>query len=529
MKLRYFAGLPLLALAMWGCYEDKGHYDYIASNEVTIEFGELGPQIVGERLLFTPTVTTQNVAAEGDFEYWWANTGVSTSPLALFGDATKFDTICRTKQLDYVPNTLGNNILRFYVREKATGVITEKQIAINVSTKYQRGWMVLSNKDGKSSLSFVNPGSELVNNVKTRKFTPYPDIYNTLFPNDPLGEGPALLRAQYGLDGSLVYVFQDDEPVVLSGNTFGKQRPFSGMFQTGAAPAGFHPKDLASLNANPDFSVLLSTDGKVYVRWAENANAAIYTNLYPAVAASFENEELHIDRMPETNISAVAIQMLVDQSAKRVLGLVKATTPRGMGRTGSIAKFTHADTDTPEFDYDGWGDAEPIHLYGGNTQSRFTAVYRKDGKFRYQIATGQMFVADVTKYPLKNFVNGDFPAEVEVSANSVFHNLFSGNVIEPYMFIGEKNKLYWFDINSRQFNLFYEFAAGEVIVDMQENPQQTELVVVTRDGTFTVLDLTRANIMVGKKIYETKLPGNVVDLEYKFQNFNGVQFRSTDF
>ncbi len=527
MKLRYFAGLLLLAFAATGCYEDKGNYDYEASNKVTIEFADPGPQIVGTRMLYTPTISTQNTAAESDFEYWWAHTGITTNNSALFGDATQFDTICRTKQLDYVPNTLGNNVLRFYVREKATGVITERPLTINVATQYQRGWMVLGEKDGQSILSFVNPGSELVDGVKTRKFTPYPDIYNTLFTNDPLGTGPALLRVQYGSDGSLVYVFQDDEPVALSGNTFGKQRPFSGMFQTGSAPAGFHPKDLSSLNANPDFSVLLSTDGKLYVRHASNANSAIYTNLYPAVPASFQNRELHIDRMPEMNISAVAVQMLVEESAKRVLCLVKATTPSGMGRTGAIAEFSY--TDTPDFDFRNWGDAEPIHLYGGNTSARFTVVYRKGGKFRYQIATGQMFVADVTKYPLTNFINGDFPAEVEVSANSVFHNLFSGNPIDPYMFIGEKNKLYWFDINSREFNLFYEFAAGEVIVDIQENPQQTELVVVTRGGTFTVLDLTRANIMTGKKIYETKLPGTIVDLEYKYANFMGVQFRSTDF
>lgn len=514
-----------------GCYEDKGSYDYSYSNRVTVEFPPLGQQMLGERVLYTPTVTFDDQAPEGDFEYWWANTGKGINAISQFGDAIEFDTICKTKELNYIPNVDGFNILRFYVREKATGAITERPFTLTVGTPYTRGWMVLSrDASGKSLLSFVRPGSKTVDNVKVREFTPYPNAYAEMFPDDELGTNPELLRVQYALasfGGSVVFVFQEDSPVVLGGNTLGKERPFTDMFAP-AAPEGFHPKDFRDALSNPNFSIVLSTDRKIYTRHIGNMySAGLYSNPYSSTAASNKGEEVTVDLMPESNVFTSKAQLLVDLTAKKAQWYIYNAQPTGMGNTGQIAEAAYSGT-APDFDFRDFGDAEPVFFYGypqSFNTGRYLVVYKKDGVYKYLFTNAAKGFTAPPPMTMTLQKQGEFPAEYGVSESSVFH--YYGTTTQQYMFFGVGNKLYHYEYNTDRFTLFYTLPEGEVIVDMLDNPQRTELVVVTEGGTFVVIGLT--DMRAGMLVYETTLPGTIIDLEYKYSDFSAAQGRITDF
>ena len=126
-----------------GCYEDKGHYDYIRIS---------GPEVTGIEKFYTvydggnfdihPSVTWTYGELE-NYTYSWKVDGISVSDKAEL-----------TEQVKDLP-VKANMYAEFVITDEDTGVEYITQFRVTVSSVYERGWMLLADQGETSMLSLV--------------------------------------------------------------------------------------------------------------------------------------------------------------------------------------------------------------------------------------------------------------------------------------------------------------------------------------------------------------------------------------
>lgn len=117
-----------------GCYEDKGHYDYIRIS---------GPEVTGIEKFYTvydggnfdihPSVTWTYGELE-NYTYSWKVDGISVSDKAEL-----------TEQVKDLP-VKANMYAEFVITDEDTGVEYITQFRVTVSSVYERGWMLLADQ-----------------------------------------------------------------------------------------------------------------------------------------------------------------------------------------------------------------------------------------------------------------------------------------------------------------------------------------------------------------------------------------------
>ena len=141
----------LIACSFYGftsCYEDKGNYDYMAMNDITVSVNtENDSYALGDKLSVTPELTFAMGQETSELSYTWTFDG------QLIGNE---------RNLDWDVNILGTNKdLRLAVLDNTTGVTYFGEKTITVSSSFATdSWVVLSEKDGKSMLSFLRYQTE---------------------------------------------------------------------------------------------------------------------------------------------------------------------------------------------------------------------------------------------------------------------------------------------------------------------------------------------------------------------------------
>ena len=175
-KLIYSIIIPLGLMNLLGsCFKDDTRENSLTIPKITLvgddvlSGGAKRVAYVGEETTFSCEVIW-NGENEADFDYKWTFNGEVVST-----EATWTSTFTET----------GSYSVAFEVIERATGLSVGTSLSISVSSKYLIGWLILSEKDGESSLSFITDKPDLIL---------YPDIYKTLWPNDPLGAQPYRLE-----------------------------------------------------------------------------------------------------------------------------------------------------------------------------------------------------------------------------------------------------------------------------------------------------------------------------------------------
>ena len=147
MKIKILLTVMSL-LAITSCYEDKGNYDYREMNDIEISVEtESSFYALGDKVISKPELVFTLGKENSDLSYEWTFDG------HVIGD---------TKDLEWIADTIASTKeLRLAVLDNNTGVTYFGSTYISVSSAYaSNGWVVLSEKEGNSTLSFLREQTE---------------------------------------------------------------------------------------------------------------------------------------------------------------------------------------------------------------------------------------------------------------------------------------------------------------------------------------------------------------------------------
>lgn len=228
MKFLYQSLAACCILFSSACYKDKGNYDYLDREEITITgiAGSYDKVSLVDHLVIDPQVTSTDPKAE--FTCFW---GIYETNVQ--GSAPKVDTIGRTKALDYLVTQPAKGwVLVFGAKNKHTGVSKIVTASVNVITQFTRGWYVMKDDGSKTDVdlfltpSSIAPASKMEN------------VYSLV--NGKKLEGKASLYGFYTnykstVTGTLantraLFILSDKDMSVVNINTFKEIRSFNSLF-----------------------------------------------------------------------------------------------------------------------------------------------------------------------------------------------------------------------------------------------------------------------------------------------------------
>jgi hypothetical protein len=498
-----------VALCYQGCYEDKGHYDYTPVNKISVvDFPSSLNASLGDTLYFTPAIAFSEPADAGDFEFWWEYRG------EIYSGLDHYEKACDGLELRFVPRIVGSEGVQLCAREIRTGVITTFSMSINSGSTYSRGWLILREEENETKLSYIRPDRSVEGDVTSeRVYTPYVDIHGRLFPGESLGNGPRALRQLLGSSssvGSAFYILQQNESVCLNGLSYKKEIFLSQEF-LGGAPAGLDPRDYYQGLFS---SVILNADGTIYYR---DVNG-FFIDAFANFPMKRQGEVIRVDRIIPSVADKARFFALFDKDNKRFLWVYAGDHTTG----GTILPAPSFTLPGEYLDYNDTGTAEILYtaFYNEasvNAESYNITLYRRDGNVHVQRCRGTYDArAGLSEaYLLSDFENNPFPTPGYLSPDTKYYQLET----RTYLFFATGNNLYWYDHLAKTTRLFYTFPAGNEVVKMDTNPQESELGVALTSGKFVTLNIENDRLMsTDNKIYEINLPGTIVDMEYKFPN-----------
>jgi hypothetical protein len=516
-------GIVLGAFCQQACYEDKGNYDYLPVNKVTITLSSSALNAnMGDTLYFTPTITFADPDTNpDDFEYWWEYTG----NLSLLGHR---EVICEGRELRFVPRLVGSQNVQICVREKSSKTITTAIMTINGGSVYVKGWLILREEGGESKLTYVRPDRSVPGDLTSeRVYVPYIDLYGQLFPGESLGSGPIVLRQAFSGRGiqTVFYVIQENESACFNGVSYAREIKLAQEF-IGGAPAGFAPRDYYQGHYS---NMVLNADGTVYFRSPYyGSNTDFFTYSFANFPMEYQGRLLKIDRIIPSMAERIFFHAVYDRENKRFLWVYAGQSTTG----GSLlpADFTASGE---YLDYNNTGDAEILYssfynqmASGFNGQAQNITLYTRGGNTYVQRCrgTGGQMLSVVTSIPVEDIQHALFSGQAYLSPDTKYYQLKT----RTYLFFATGNQLYWYDHLAGTTHLFYTFSAGDEVIDMDSNPQESELGVVLTSGKFVTLNIENDRLMgADNKIYEIAIPGRIVDLEYKFPTMGAYTGRTS--
>jgi hypothetical protein len=515
-------GIVAGAFCYQACYEDKGDYDYLPTNKVTITMSGTLNANMGDTLYYTPKITFADPAADTTgFEYWWEYTGT-------WGLHDRQEIICEGRELRFVPRLVGAQTVQICVKESRSGTITIAGMSVNGGSIYTKGWLILREEGGESKLTYVRPDRSVPGDVTSeRVYVPYVDLYGQLFPGESLGSGPIAVRqafSQFGSPPVVFYVIQENESACFDGISYAREIRLAQEF-IGGVPVGFAPCDYYQGHYS---NMVLDANGTVYYRCPPSGGSSnFFTYSFANFPMEYQGKILKIDRIVPSMAEQVFFFAVYDKENKRFLWVYAGHATTG----GSLlpAAFT---ADGPHLDYNDVGDAEILYtsfynqaLVGMNGSAYNITLYTRGGNTYVQRChgTGGQRLSVITSQPLDEIQHAAFSGQAYLSPDTKYYQLKT----RTYLFFATGNQLYWYDHLAGTTHLFYTFPAGEAVIDMDSNPQESELGVVLTSGKFVTLNIENDRLMdTDNKIYEIALPGKIVDLEYKFPNYNAYIYRT---
>lgn len=266
-KWARFGAIAVFSVLITACYKDKGNYDYSEFSQVAIQLGNNG--FINPRSTDTLHIDAQliyrgdtlHASEAGDrfsFEWFSNDTEISKDPVLHFP----------------VRELIGQ---RPYVKLKLTNLEDDAVylagFTVDAIPEYQNGWVVLTKKDGRSILSFIDPETYLVT----------ADFYTNIA-EEELGPHAIEVKEHWmaagGLSntGNILIIRNDPEGnIELDGITLGPIYKTNNFFLANTLPTDFRPKGEFYMW---DFSIMLDDNGYTYVRKHEN-NAFSQSGVYP--------------------------------------------------------------------------------------------------------------------------------------------------------------------------------------------------------------------------------------------------------
>lgn len=143
-NIKHIIGILVIVLLCSRCYEDKGNYDYKNTNVPTvlnISYNQQFNLTVGDEIHIQPEIIYEKGNIP-EVEYEW-----------VIND----EVVSKEKDL-WIPKYNGRSgylKASLNIIDKATQIKFFNPFRLVVASKYEAGFLILSEKDGKSQLSFI--------------------------------------------------------------------------------------------------------------------------------------------------------------------------------------------------------------------------------------------------------------------------------------------------------------------------------------------------------------------------------------
>lgn len=257
----------LLCLLTASCYKDKGNYAYDELNNVKILFDGgafISPRSadtldIDPRLVYRgDTARASTLAGTFTFTWYCNNKEIATGPV-----------------LDYPVRELTG--IRPYVKLKVVNKTDESTFlegfTVDAIPAYLTGWVVLTKKDNRSIISFIDPVSYEVTE----------DFYTTIS-GEELGPNAIEVREHWMSGGGLsnpgnILIVRNDPAgnLELDGNNLNPIYKTNTFFLGNTVPEDFRPRGEFYMW---DYSMMLDDNGNVYTRKHVNSSYS-QSGVYP--------------------------------------------------------------------------------------------------------------------------------------------------------------------------------------------------------------------------------------------------------
>ena len=152
--------LIIVLLACVSCFQDKGNYDYLPTNEIEIEGipgeGWIELRSFVDTLKFEPQITSSLYEPGSEpYAYEWKLMGLTSQSTDTLGNPINY-TIGTTKNLNYpLVEKAGDYCGFFWIKDTLTGVQKKQDFFVRLRTAVSDGWMVLCDENGEARLDFI--------------------------------------------------------------------------------------------------------------------------------------------------------------------------------------------------------------------------------------------------------------------------------------------------------------------------------------------------------------------------------------
>lgn len=266
-KQLYYSLAAALLLLATACYRDKGNYAYDDLNQVTIDLGNngfLGPK-TSDTLRITPLLFYRGDTLAAD------ETGNSFSYTWYCNDQE----ISREATLVYPVRELTGT--RPYVKLKVVNNADQSTFLagfyVDAIPEYQSGWVILTKKNNRTVLSFIDPLTYAVT----------ADFYTTIT-GEELGPNAIEVKEHWMASGGLtntgnILVVRNDAAgnIELDGTNLNPIYNTNNFFLGNTVPDNFRPRGEFYMW---DYSFMLDDNGNVYTRKHVNS-AYSQSGVYP--------------------------------------------------------------------------------------------------------------------------------------------------------------------------------------------------------------------------------------------------------
>jgi len=487
MKIKILL-LSLFALTLLtSCIKDQGSYDLKDLGTPTITTFTKGNAVIGEAYIITPVIDF-NGLSEDDFEYFW---------FADMSDFSTADTLSYKKDLSFIFTKAGWYIGVYQIKNKKTGGITSKIFDFNVVSKYQMGWIILSEKNGNSVLSYSRLNLDKID-------TTFVDIYSSLYGANTLGKVPLSLGRHYTEQVDQILVVQNGEggSVELDGTNFSKVITTDKEFVDGVYPTNFKP---IKAEYGERIEMVVGEDGFAYTR--------IRTSSSVFQGARYSTTPISNAKITKTYYKyGQSYILMYDELNHRLLG-IQDLPQISTGKLLYVKLDPLGDNSTEFTDLSNMGNDSKI-IYTGSymsgTSGYYVQIIKKGSKYRIQKFELRLESAIQSLYVI-NGSESDFAGNSIVSDNT--HYFITGS---QYLFFGEGNSLYYYDFDLNTVKRYTTLSGN--ITAIESNSEKNQIGVGLDNGEFYVFNVTNEVLASGTAQIIAKATnlGKVVDLQFKY-------------
>lgn len=506
------------------CYEDKGNYNYRPLNDIEIDMNaeDLSP-VLGDTIRLVPVLTFAVDSSERDLSFEWTFEG---------------KTIGNERNLFWIADTTAKGQLVLSVKDEFTNVTYISAVYLTITSAFEKqGWMVLSEKEGRSSLSYLR--EEWERNEKDErvlKCKVFPDIYNTLN-HASLGTEPVKLLEhfcdQWGEEniGRFWVIQRGGEGCIdVSGSTFLKTAVLKDIFLKGNLPEGFVPYDMIDMKW---ITLAVAENGKIYSRKKETVelfNSGYFLNR----PLAYQNREVDGRHLILAPFAEMALTLMYDEPDNRFLAVVDKEEEEA-GNVMALVVDEKAYEAMPNF-------ARLDDL--GEKKLLFCGPYKPTGSWGdrqgyvglLKDPQGQLYLYDFqvnavlwedrpSAVPVKQ-EKVDFSAVIDGTAKNVF-NVCRYEESAPYLLVSRNNELWIYDrMADRPIRLYHTFSGVITAID-SEQYGNNRIGVGLENGEFYIVDMSRdaVNGLKENLILDRATGlGRIVSVRYKVQNGNDWGF-----